>query len=264
MEKLAPKDFVFEKNIISGAENVNSFYTAIRNPATKYFWDLDQVLVNSARYIFDKFNKENPYNLTANLWELDQHDYLTSVVERAGFIDHDNFETDWYKNWPLYKSDCFEYSKKALKIAINVSGAQNNYFLTSRSPKLERATCLWIKREIPEFEMENLLIRQKGDSRDSLAFKTETLERCTGDDFQTIFIEDQERFIKGALRAKVNNLLVIGSPNGKVKYETQDPRLLKSKTIFLYIHFLKMHRILTMVSVLLMSHNLIDTTTGSL
>lgn len=226
MEKLAPQDFVFEKNVINGAENIKNFYTAIKNPTTKYFWDLDQILVNSTKYIFDKFNRENPYNLTANVWELDQHDYLTAVVEKAGFRNHDNLETDWYKNIPLYKSDSFEYSKKALEIAIDISGAENNYFLTSRSPKLERATCLWIRREIPEFKMENLLIRKKGDTRDSLAFKVETLEQRTGDNFQTIFVEDQERFIKGALKVNVKKLFVIGSPNGKISYKTQDPRLL--------------------------------------
>jgi hypothetical protein len=226
MEKLAPDDYIFEKNIIYGSENINNFYSAIKDPKTKYFWDLDQILVNSAKYIFDKFNRENSYKLTANVWQLDQHDYLTAVVEAAGFTDHTDLETDWYKNWPLYKSESFKYSKEALKIAIDMAGAQNNYFLTSRSPKLRRATCLWIKQEIPEFGMENLLIRKKGDARDSLAFKIDTLEQNSGDDYKTIFVEDQERFIKGALEAEVKNLLVIGSPNGKVTYTIQDPRLL--------------------------------------
>jgi hypothetical protein len=71
MEKLAPQGFVFEKNIIYGAEYINNFYSAIKDPTTKYFWDLDQILVNSAKYIFDKFNRENPYGVRANVWELD-------------------------------------------------------------------------------------------------------------------------------------------------------------------------------------------------
>jgi hypothetical protein len=151
---------------------------------------------------------------------------LTAVVEDAGYTEHENLEADWYKNIPLYKSDSFEYSKKALETAIDISGPQNNYFLTSRSPKLERATRLWIRREIPEFDGQNLLMRIKGDSRNSLAFKIDALEQYTGDDYYTFFIDDQERFIKAALESRAKNLLVIGSPNGKVTYVTQDARLL--------------------------------------
>jgi hypothetical protein len=226
MEILKPSENSFENNIISGTENVDKFYEVIRNPKTKYFWDLDQILVDSAKSVFDEFNKKNPYKITANVWELDKHGYLTSLVENAGYKDNTNWDADWFKNIPLYRSKRFEYAKSALDIAINISGAHNNYILTSRLPRLERATKLWVSREIPEFDMVNILIRNRDDLRSSVEFKTDTLKENSGDDYYTVLVEDQEQFITGALNSNIANFLAIGIPEGRMSYTTRDDRLL--------------------------------------
>lgn len=226
MEKIKPSEYSFEKNIVSGFENLNIFYNALKNPETKYFWDLDQVLVDSAKYIFDKFNKENPYKIIANFWDLDKYDYLTALVENTGHLDHGDLEADWYKNIPLYRSQGFKYAKLALDMAISVSGTHNNFILTSRLPRLERATNLWIKREIPGFDNRNVLIRKKHDTRDPVCYKVDMLREHSANTHNIVFVEDQEKYINAALISDVKNLLVIGIPEGRICYTVRDNRLL--------------------------------------
>lgn len=90
-EILKPSGYSFENNIIDGVKKINVFYEILRNPKTKYFWDLDQILVDSAKSVFDEFNKKNPYKITAKVWDLDKHDYLTSLVENSGYKDNTNY-----------------------------------------------------------------------------------------------------------------------------------------------------------------------------
>jgi hypothetical protein len=226
MEILKPSGYSFEDNVISGIEKLNAFYSVLKNPNTKYFWDLDQVLVDSAKTIFENFNNKNPYGITANMWESDKYYYLTSLVEKAGFKDHGDLEADWIKNIPLYSSESFEYAKSALKIAIDVSGPENNFILTSRLPRLERATSLWVKRELPYFDMNNILIRKKNDLRDGNVFKVDNLKEHSGEDYHVVLIEDQERYIAAALQSDIKNMLIIGMPEGLVSYNICDERLL--------------------------------------
>jgi hypothetical protein len=229
MEILRPSDYDFynfEENIISGKENIEAFYKVLRSPNTKYFWDLDQILGNSTKSVYEIFNKTNPYKINANIWEVDKLDYLTSLVENAGYLNHGDLEVNWFKNIPLYRAKRYEYSKMALDIAVKVSGIENNFILTSRLPKLERATNLWVQREFPEFDKGNILIRKKDDPRNSIDYKIESLKEHSDNNHSVVLIEDQERYINAALRADIQNLLVIGVPVGVIRYSIQDNSLL--------------------------------------
>ena len=226
MEILKPSEYLFDENILGGNENIQTFYNTLRNPYTKYFWDLDAILGDTPKSIFDKFNKNNPYNIAANTWEIDRFDYLTALVENIGYLDHDDLEADWFKNIPLYRAKSYKYAKMALDIAIRVSGIKNNYILTSRLPKLERATNLWVKREHPGFDKNNILIRKKDDPRSSVDFKVDSLMKYSGNNHHIVLIEDQERYIDASLKADITNMLVIGVPLGVMRYSTCDNRLL--------------------------------------
>lgn len=220
MEKLAHNDKEFlELSIIKGLKNLETFKKALSKKNTKYFWDIDGILANTPDIIYKIFNRNNKYGQTANIWETCVFNYLTYLVEKAGFAEHKNVEENWYRTLPLYMARRYEYSRLAMREAMAISGKNNNYVLTSRIPQLYLSTDLWLKREFPEFDRNKILMRRKNDLRGSSEFKTESLEEHSGKDHYVVLIEDQERYIKSALESEsIENLLVIGVPPGMVQH----------------------------------------------
>jgi len=226
MEKLRNNRFVFEENIIRGFENLEKYYDALIDPNTKIFWDMDLVLIDSGKTVFNEFNNKNPYKIKANLWESDRFDYLNYLVEKMGIKDETDWESDWYKNIPLYKSKAYKYSKMALDISLDLTGAENNYILTSRLPRLKRATDLCVRREFPEFKIDNLLIRNKSSEEKADVYKVDCLKKKASRDHFTILIEDHQPYIELAIKSNIPNFMAIGIPFGANSFSIEDDNLM--------------------------------------
>lgn len=193
--------------------NWNLFKDAVSNPATIFVYDIDGILANSAKKVFKNFSIKTGINVSPELatgW-----DYLTEIATKEKLSPEviAAAESDWYDPDVLRASQRFLHIKPTVLRTIDIAGRDNNYVLTSRNPGLKDSTFDWLNRELPVFKAENVLIRED-KSIDSVAFKTQNLSRLSSLAPWVVFIDDAMSYIKGALEAKLPNLVVINIPQG--------------------------------------------------
>lgn len=189
------------------------FKDAASNPKTIFVYDIDGILANSAKKVFQNFSTKtginvNPANLTS--WN-----YLTEMAVKANLSQQaiKTAEADWYDVDVLLSAQRYLHIKPAVLKTMSLVGPENNYVLTSRNPNFKDSTLNWLHRELPVFKAENVLIR--GDkSTDSVTFKTENLIRLSARAPWVVFIDDALSYVKGALEAKLPNLVVVNIPQG--------------------------------------------------
>ena len=220
-------DLMFEKHIRYGFENIDKFKDVFCSEKLRFVWDIDGILIDTPKSVLDLANKKYNFIKPANPWETDEFDFLTKLGRISGFNDKvlESMEADWYKSFPMYKASPYEGIPEALEMAIDRAGPENNFVLTSRKPKLERATNLLIAREFPRIPCKNILIR-KNLNLSGKEFKMKGLKSLSDFDGVTILLDDVDEYIKAATEIHLDNLYMIAVPVGKLPITVEDPHLL--------------------------------------
>lgn len=208
--------------------NEKLFQKILRNPETIIVYDIDGILAYSAEKVLKRFSDE--YGIPTSPAETNGWGYLTNLAKAAGLptekIEH--AEDFWYDPQLLLTVRKYLYMKPVVSKTIDLFGAEKNYVLTSRGPKFNDSTLIWLAREYPEIPAENLMIRNDAKI-DSAEFKTGCLRWLAKTAPWVVFIDDAIDFTKAAIDANIKNCLVINIPQGKVMPDFSHERLIVIK-----------------------------------
>jgi len=207
--------------------NWELFAVAVRNPETVFVYDIDGILVYSAKPVLKKFSDEN--GIATDPTKINGWSYLTCLAKAAGWpaerIEH--AEDGWYNPQVLLTARKYLYIKPVVLKTIGLSGVERNHVLTSRNPGLRNSTLKLVGREFPEILSGNIMIRD--NDADPAEFKGRCLWRLAKTAPWVVFIDDAPDFIKSALNLKIANLVAVNIPQGAVLPDFSDDRLVVIK-----------------------------------
>jgi hypothetical protein len=219
------KPYIFSELFI-GDENL--FQEVLQNPETIFVYDIDGILANTPKVVFDKFSKKN--GIAVKEFEMTKWNYLTELLKSNGFgkeaVEH--AEDDWFKPEVLVAARRFLYIRPVVEKTVNFYGADRNFILTSRNPYFKPSTIEWIAREFPKIRSENVFIRDSGgiDLEISAKFKAEKLGLLAKKAPWVVFVDDSTDFVKAALTDGIQNCLVVNIPQGKIMPDFRHERLI--------------------------------------
>ncbi|MGA3292148.1 MAG: hypothetical protein ABSC49_03340 [Candidatus Microgenomates bacterium] len=217
------------ENLFTGDKEL--FENVLQNRQTVFVYDIDGILANSAKAVFENFTEKT--GIYASPVELDERGYLTRLATKSG-LDEESIkhaEDGWYKQDILLSAHRYLYIKPLVEKTIRYYGPERNFVLTSRNPGLKDCTVnKWFPRELPKlFRTENILIRDDSNAKiDGVLFKTDSLARLAAKAPWIVFIDDDIRFVKSALE-NITNSLVINVLQGKTKSDFRHKRLVEIK-----------------------------------
>lgn len=220
MKEYAPYRF---NELFSG--NWKLFQEALKNHQTVFVYDNDGIISDTAKIVYERFNQAN--GTSAQTSEITSWNYLTEYAKEQNLdqtiIEH--AEDDFYDPGVLRQADRLLYIKPAINKTIKTYGAQNNYILTSRNPKLWYVTRKWFKEQFPEILPKNILIRKDGDKTNGEDFKVQKLQKLASEAPWVVFIDDASQFVNAVLKVHISNCLVVNIPQGKIMPETTNEHL---------------------------------------
>lgn len=222
------KPFIWSELFIG---NEKLFQEVLRNRETIFVYDIDGILINSAKEVYRRFTEKN--GILAEPAEINRWDYLTELSKKAGLakdtIKH--AEDDWFKADVLSVSQRYLYIRPALDMTIKYYGADRHFVLTSRNPYLKTSTVDTLIHEFPKIKTENIFIRDNGgiDLVDSAKFKVEKLQMLAKKAPWVVFVDDSIDFVKAVLDDGIENCLVVNIPQGKTMPDFRHERLIVIK-----------------------------------
>lgn len=207
--------------------NWKIFCEAIKNPETLFVYDIDGILIDSARTVFNDFIQKT--GVFADPAEVDRFDYLTHLARLKNLSDEQIATADdgWYDPKVLMAARKYLYIKPVVDKTINLYGPAHNFVLTSRNPDLTEATLYSMRTQFPEIIAENILIRS--DHGDTKIFKAENLKILAKTAPWVVFVDDSTDFAKAALGNGTKNCIVVNIPQGKMVPGFEHERLVYLK-----------------------------------
>jgi hypothetical protein len=206
----------------------NLFNEVLRNRETIFVYDIDGIVANSTKVVYRKFTEKT--GVFANPLEINNFHHLTNLAKSANlskdFIKH--AEDDWYDSKVLDLAQKFLYITPVVNKTFSFYGRDRNFVLTSRNPDLKESTLDWFSRKYPEFNPNNILIRDSHNI-DSADFKVGSLRILSKIAPWVAFVDDSVDFIGAVLADGIKNCLVINIPQGKVMPDFRHERLIVIK-----------------------------------
>lgn len=205
--------------------NRNLFNEVLGNRETIFVYDIDGILADSAKVVYKKFTEKT--GTFANPIEMNDFHHLVSLAEKANLSEDEiaHAEDGWYDSSVLSLSQKFLYITPVVKKTLSFYGRDRNFVLTSRNPDLKKSTLDWFSQKYPEFNPNNILIRDK-DSIDPAEFKVAKLRILSGIAPWVVFVDDSVDFIGAVLADGIKNCLVINIPQGKIMPDSRHERLI--------------------------------------
>ena len=193
----------------------NLFNEVLRNRETIFVYDIDGILANSTKVVYRKFTEKT--GIFANPTEINNFHYLTNLAKNANLSEEMvmHAEDDWYDSKVLDLAQKFLYITPVVNKTLSFYGRDRNFVLTSRNPDLKESTLDWFSRKYPEFNPNNILIRDNHNI-DPADFKVDSLRILSKNVPWVVFIDDSVDFIGAVLADGIKNCLVINIPQGKV------------------------------------------------
>lgn len=214
------------KDSFSG--NWEIFCEAVKNPKTIFVYDIDGILINSTKDVFEDFTRKT--GVYAHPAELDRFNYLTYLARLANLPEGlvATAEDGWYDPKILRVSKKYFYIKPVVDKTLSFYGPDRNFVLTSRNPGLKDATLVSIREQFPEFNEGNILIT-KDDEADRAVFKARNLKVLAKNAPWVVFVDDSVDFVKAALGNGTQNCVVVNIPMGKITPDFEHERLMQIK-----------------------------------
>lgn len=196
----------------------------VNDPDTVYFWDIDGILKNSTKKVFEIFNdiagtKYDPNDILEwdHLKIKAMEDGLSEdLVQLANYL--------WYDAHVLGSAEKHLGVDDLINFAVQEFGIERNFVLTSRNPNLKIITQRWFELNLPIFPKDNILIREDSDV-DPAQFKADTIKDIAGDK-KSVLIDDAPHYIKRVIE-EVENCLILFVPQGKIMSEVESERLIR-------------------------------------
>ena len=223
------KDTIMEREPFNMSElfigDRNLFNEVLRNRETIFVYDIDGILANSTKVVYGKFTEKT--GIFANPTEINNFHHLTNLAKRANLSEEMvmHAEDDWYDSKVLDLAQKFLYITPVVNKTLSFYGRDRNFVLTSRNPDLKESTLDWFSRKYPEFNPNNILIRDSHNIN-SVDFKVNNLRILSKIAPWVVFVDDSVDFIEAVLADGVKNCLVINIPQGKVMPDFRHERLI--------------------------------------
>jgi hypothetical protein len=203
----------------------NLFNEVLRNRETIFVYDIDGILANSTKVVYRKFTEKT--GIFADPLEMNNFHHLTNLAKSANLnkdsVEH--AEDDWYDPKVLSLSQKFLYITPVVEKTLSFYGRDRNFVLTSRNPDLKQSTLEWFSRKYPEFNPNNILIRDNHNI-DPADFKVRNLKILSKIAPWVVFIDDSVDFIEAVLADGIKNCLVVNIPQGKIMPDFWHERLI--------------------------------------
>lgn len=208
--------------------NLDLIKEPFSNPETIIFYDIDGILADSPKVVYEKFKEEN--NIDIKPSQTDSWNYLNKVAHENGipFEKIIYIQDDWYNPDVLFKAQPYLYIRPVVEKTLKLFTPERNFILTARNPNLKSSTINWINLKYPKILTNNILIREDKNMDSSKYKMNEILPRAKNAPW-VIFIEDTPEYIKSLLDLKIDNLVVINIPIGQRKPDFKDPRMIVVK-----------------------------------
>lgn len=216
------KPFYWSESFIG---NWDLFKEALGNPETIFVYDIDGILANTPKPVFENFYRKT--GIKADPAEMNKREYLVALAVElnlgADVIEH--ADDDWYKPEILLAAQRYLYVKPVVLKTVGFYGPDNNFVLTSREKDVEDVTLKWFARELPQIKPENILMREKESGESSTAFKAREMGVLAKRAPWVVFVDDFTEFCQAVLDAGIENCLVINIPHSKVTPDFSHERM---------------------------------------
>lgn len=210
----------FNKNISCLNETYNRLSDFLNDKQTVHLYDADGIVIDSPRQVISQFNKQvlSQFGIETDPSEVDRWGYLTyfSQLNDLPYEVILKAEDDWYDSETLEKSPRYSWIKPVLLSSLNKSGINRNFILTARLPELKQTTVDWFSKHFPDFDSDNILIRESLTD-DPSTFKAETVAFFAEKYPQVIVYEDSVEYSKAILDEELPNCIVILVPLGNIR-----------------------------------------------
>lgn len=203
----------------------------LKDPQTIFIYDIDGILADSPKEVFQRFNDRAGTNYKPH--QNSRFDYLTSRAIADGLDSQivDTAEDGWYDSKVLRSSDPVLYARSILYRTIYTHGADRNYVLTARLPRLENTTMEWFSEHFPKVPQDNILVRVNHESEVNedfeimKDFKVSEITRLSKIASNIVFVEDSVGFSKAVIKHGPDNCYIINIPMGEIHQDLQQERL---------------------------------------
>lgn len=206
------------------------FNKVFNNPLSIICYDGDGILFNSPEVVLKDFT--NKTGIATHQKNIDDWNYLAILAEKNGYsiAEADDLQCGWYSPTILAEAKRYLYMKPVVAETIKRFGSERNFVLTARKPELTDSTRYSLKKNYPEIVLENLLIRDKTNMDiESSVFKSRILKEKAELAPWVILVDDTSENMEAAIEAKIDNLLMIYIPLGKINVDFKHPQLITIK-----------------------------------
>ncbi len=206
------------------------FNEVFGNPLSVVCYDGDGILLNSPKVVLENFTCKTGINTHQK--DIDDWNYLAILAKKNGYSTEsaNNLQSGWYDPELLKKAGRYLYMRPVVQETVKRFGRERNFVLTARMPELMDSTRYSLRKNYSDIPVENLLIRDETNvGVESSIFKSQKLREKAELSPWVILIDDTSENIQAAIEAKIDNLLLIYVPLGRISVDFKHPQVVTIK-----------------------------------